>query len=241
MADEGGSGLLEQTDAFTAAQYQPLICVDGDQEHRAHGSFPVGGSQAFGERNLYQLSTSVMVHAIGFISPRVPDGCPPGGDQWWSVASRKLFVCPGVGRVTEDLCWRAFFQDDAVGHEDDAVGDLSREAHFVGDHDHGHAFLGELFAWSANTSPTSSGSSALCDLVEEHRLRLHCQCPWQWRPAAVGHPTVPRGNFAMRSPSPTRSSCVCACSCATEAGSPSANRRPEPEQRDRDRRVGGKG
>ena len=43
---------------------------------------------------------------------------------------------PGSG---EDLVWRALFDDNAIGHEDDAVGDLAREPHLMGHDDHRHS------------------------------------------------------------------------------------------------------
>ena len=52
---------------------------------------------------------------------------------------------PFILRVFEDVFWFALFLDDAVGHEDDPVGDFFGEGHFVGDDDHGHVFVGELF------------------------------------------------------------------------------------------------
>src|SRR5471032_1053886 len=46
--------------------------------------------------------------------------------------------------VTEELFFRAVFNDLALIHEDHPVGHLACEAHFVGYAHHGHAFVGEL-------------------------------------------------------------------------------------------------
>src|SRR4051812_29347712 len=48
-----------------------------------------------------------------------------------------------VLRVAEELVGRVHLDDLAVVHEDHAVRDLAREAHLVGDAQHGHALLGE--------------------------------------------------------------------------------------------------
>src|SRR6476469_950989 len=39
----------------------------------------------------------------------------------------------------DNLRWRAFFDDEPLVHEDDAVGHVARERHFVRDDDHRHA------------------------------------------------------------------------------------------------------
>src|SRR5260370_8798224 len=44
-------------------------------------------------------------------------------------------------RLVEHLLGRALLDDDAVVHEDDAVGNIAGEAHLVGDDDHCHATL----------------------------------------------------------------------------------------------------
>jgi len=43
-----------------------------------------------------------------------------------------------LGVADDLLCW-ALFDDGAFCHEDDAVGYVAGEVHFVGDHHHGHA------------------------------------------------------------------------------------------------------
>ena len=47
-------------------------------------------------------------------------------------------------RILDDLFGRALLDDDAVGHEDDAVGDVSCEFDFMGDDDHRHVHGGEF-------------------------------------------------------------------------------------------------
>ena len=46
--------------------------------------------------------------------------------------------------MVDHLPGRAFLDDDAVAHEQDAIGDLSGKADFVGDNDHCHAIGGEI-------------------------------------------------------------------------------------------------
>lgn len=41
-----------------------------------------------------------------------------------------------VLRSFEELCWRSRFNDFALVHENDAVGDSPREIHFMRDADH---------------------------------------------------------------------------------------------------------
>jgi hypothetical protein len=62
--------------------------------------------------------------------------------------------------VVEKLVFGAVFQN-APAHvdEDHAVGHFAGKAHFVRDHHHGHAFVGQCTITSS-TSPTISGSSA---------------------------------------------------------------------------------
>ena len=49
---------------------------------------------------------------------------------------------PFMARMAEEFFRRAFFDDKATVHEDDAVGHFTGEAHFVRDHNHGHAVFG---------------------------------------------------------------------------------------------------
>src|SRR6266436_7496758 len=64
----------------------------------------------------------------------------PGGSILVSDHAQKS-ASALLGRVVEHLLGRALFDDDAVVHKDDAVGDIAGEAHLVGDDDHGHASL----------------------------------------------------------------------------------------------------
>ena len=74
----------------------------------------------------------------------------------------------------EDVFRFALFLDDAVGHEDDPVGDFLGEGHFMGDDDHGHVFIGELF-----DSPQDFAGQFRVEgtrrFVEEHDVRVHGQ------------------------------------------------------------------
>lgn len=66
--------------------------------------------------------------------------------------------------------------DAALVQEHDMVGDVAGKAHFMGDHDHGAAFLGQglhHFQDFADQFRVQGGGR----LVEQHHLRFHCQCP----------------------------------------------------------------
>src|SRR5262245_22826485 len=56
---------------------------------------------------------------------------------------RQKQLCSLAAWLAEEIGGRCVFNDLAFIHKDDAVGDLACEAHFVRDHDHGHAVLGE--------------------------------------------------------------------------------------------------
>ncbi len=45
-------------------------------------------------------------------------------------------------RVIEDLFGCSVFEEFTAVSKDNAIGDLSGEAHFVGDNQHGHALFG---------------------------------------------------------------------------------------------------
>src|SRR6478609_5772962 len=51
---------------------------------------------------------------------------------------------PAALGVGEEFLGGCVLDDQAIGHEHDAIGGLAGEAHLVGDHNHGHALLGEL-------------------------------------------------------------------------------------------------
>ncbi len=52
--------------------------------------------------------------------------------------------CPRVLRIGEDLFRWPLLGNQPLVKEDNSVGDLASEAHFVSDHDHGHAFVGQI-------------------------------------------------------------------------------------------------
>ena len=76
--------------------------------------------------------------------------------------------------VFKDLLGRAFFLDEAVGHEDNPVGDFFSEGHFVGDDDHGHFFVGQLL-----DGPQDFACQFRVEgrrrFVEQHDVRIHGQ------------------------------------------------------------------
>ena len=47
-------------------------------------------------------------------------------------------------RVREQRCRVAFLDDRPLIHEDDPIGDVTRELHFVGDDDHRHTVPRQL-------------------------------------------------------------------------------------------------
>ena len=73
-------------------------------------------------------ATSTMAGAVGSEAGGLPRG---------SAASRCLRI--GVLRIGEERRDRAGLDDLALGHDADAVGDLSDDAQIVGDEQHGHA------------------------------------------------------------------------------------------------------
>src|SRR5690349_2230518 len=77
----------------------------------------------------------------------------------------------GIG---EELFRRGVLNDLAVGHKDHAVCGLAGEAHFVGDHDHGHALLGEL-DHHIQDLVDHFGVQRRGGFVEQHDLGLHGQ------------------------------------------------------------------
>ena len=79
-----------------------------------------------------------------------------------------------VLRVFEDVFRFALFLDDAVGHENDAVGDFFGEGHFVGDDNHRHVFVGELFD-CAQDFARQFRVEGTRRFVEEHDVRVHGQ------------------------------------------------------------------
>ncbi len=87
---------------------------------------------------------------------------------------REKQLGPLVLRVLEEFLGRIRLDDLARVHENDAVGDLAREAHLVAHHQHGHAVLGER----------DHGVEHLFHhfrierrgrLVEQHELRIHAE------------------------------------------------------------------
>ncbi len=52
--------------------------------------------------------------------------------------------CTGMTGLTEDLLGRALLDQFALIEHHHTVGHLAGKTHFVGDHDHGHAFFGQF-------------------------------------------------------------------------------------------------
>ena len=75
-------------------------------------------------------------------------------------------------RIREQLLRRLVLLDLAVVDEDDAVGHLAGEAHFVGDHQHGDAGVGQLLHQFQNLAHHFRVEGA-GGLVEQDHVRVH--------------------------------------------------------------------
>ena len=78
----------------------------------------------------------------------------------------------GMLRVREQFLRRLVLLDLAVIDEDDAVGHLTGEAHFVGDHQHGDAGVGKLLHQFQNLAH-HFGVEGAGGLVEQDHVRIH--------------------------------------------------------------------
>ena len=74
--------------------------------------------------------------------------------------------------MVEEIGGGALFDDRALGHEDDAVGDLAREAHLMRDDDHRHAVFRKV-AHQIEHLADHLGVERGGRLVEEHDLGRH--------------------------------------------------------------------
>ena len=75
-------------------------------------------------------------------------------------------------RIREQFLRRLVLLDLAVVDEDDAVGHLAGEAHFVGDHQHGDAGVGQLLHQFQNLAH-HFGVEGAGGLVEQDHVRIH--------------------------------------------------------------------
>ncbi|VXB00283.1 exported hypothetical protein [Arthrobacter sp. 9V] len=78
----------------------------------------------------------------------------------------------GALRVGEEFFGGGVLHDLTVGHEHHAVSGLAGKAHLVGDHDHGHAFFGQL-DHDVQHFVDHFGVQRGRWLVEQHHFRLH--------------------------------------------------------------------
>ena len=85
---------------------------------------------------------------------------------------RKECFQSGMLRIREQLLRRLVLLDPAVVDEDDAVGHLAGEAHFVGDHQHGDAGVGQLLHQFQNLAH-HFGVEGAGGLVEQDHVRIH--------------------------------------------------------------------
>src|SRR6266566_1424377 len=77
-----------------------------------------------------------------------------------------------VLRMLENVERPAFLEDDPAIHENDPGRYAAREAHFVRDDDHGHAFVGEV-RHHVEHFPNVLRIQGRRGLVEQHGLRIH--------------------------------------------------------------------
>ena len=89
---------------------------------------------------------------------------------------RKECFQSGMLRIREQFLRRLVLLDLAVVDEDDAVGHLAGEAHFVGDHQHGDAGVGQLFHQLKHFAH-HLGVEGAGRLIEEDDVRVHRQRP----------------------------------------------------------------
>ena len=85
---------------------------------------------------------------------------------------RKECFQSGMLRIREQFLRRLVLLDLAVVDEDDAVGHLAGEAHFVGDHQHGDAGVGQLLHQFQNLAH-HFGVEGAGGLVEQDHVRIH--------------------------------------------------------------------
>ena len=85
---------------------------------------------------------------------------------------RKECFQSGMLRICEQFLRRLVLLDLAVVDEDDAVGHLAGEAHFVGDHQHGDAGVGQLLHQFQNLAH-HFGVEGAGGLVEQDHVRIH--------------------------------------------------------------------
>ena len=80
----------------------------------------------------------------------------------------------GCVGLAEDPLGRTLLEDEALVEEDDAVGDVAREAHLVGGDEHRHALGGQL-ADDVEHLADELGVERAGDLVEQEQGGIHGQ------------------------------------------------------------------
>jgi len=81
-----------------------------------------------------------------------------------------------VGGIGEEFRGWALFDDDAVVHEDDAIGDVLGKAHLVRHHQHRPPFQGQR-PHHVKHFANQLWIEGRCRLIEQEKLRLHGQRP----------------------------------------------------------------
>src|ERR1700694_198092 len=82
-------------------------------------------------------------------------------------------------RLAEEIVFARVFNNTSLVHEYDAMRDFAREAHFVRDHHHRHAFFGERHHHIEDLVDHFR-IERRGRLVEQHADRVHGQCPRDW-------------------------------------------------------------
>ena len=74
--------------------------------------------------------------------------------------------------MPEDLLRRAVFVDDALVHKENTGAHIPRNAHFVGNDEHGHSLLRQT-AYYTEDLPYHRGVEGRCRFVKEYDFRVH--------------------------------------------------------------------
>src|SRR5262245_52666218 len=121
---------------------------------------------------LQMKSTSITRGSNLHASRRPRMICPYAHSMLQDLRQKEL--CALTARRSENRLLGCILDDGTLVHEHDAVGNLAREPHFVGDDGHCHALLGELDHYVQHL-----GDHLRIErrgwFVEQHGDRVHCE------------------------------------------------------------------
>src|SRR5579864_1990871 len=103
---------------------------------------------------------------------RLSSDCFTGNDESMRQYLRQELLRAVAAGLAEEIVLERVFDDFALVHEDDAVGDLAGKAHFMGHDHHGHAVAREIdhdVEYLADHFRVERRRR----LVEQHRDRVH--------------------------------------------------------------------